>query len=42
VTTPEEGRIEGLAIRAVAIVYAADGSESILNGEWSVRFTYAD
>ena len=42
VTTPEEGRIEGLAIRAVAIVYAADGSESILNGEWSVGFTYED
>lgn len=42
VTTPDQGRIEGLAIRAVAIVYAQDGSESILNGEWSVGFTYED
>lgn len=42
VTTPDEGRIEGLAIRAVAIVYAADGSETILNGEWSVGVTYED
>lgn len=42
VTTPDQGRIEGLAIRAVAIVYARDGSESILNGEWSVGFTYED
>lgn len=42
VATPEEGRIEGLAIRAVAIVYARDGSESVLNGEWSVGFTYDD
>lgn len=41
VATEEHGRIEGLAIRAVAIVYAADGSESILNGEWSVGFSYA-
>jgi hypothetical protein len=40
VTLPDEGRIEGLAIRAVAIVYAADGSETILNGEWSVGVTY--
>lgn len=42
VSTPDEGRIEGLAIQAVAIVYAADGSESILNGEWSVGFTHSD
>lgn len=40
--TDEHGRIEGLAIRAVAIVFSADGAESILNGEWSVRFTYED
>lgn len=42
VTTPDEGRIEGLAIRAVALVYAADGSETILSGEWSVGVTYLD
>lgn len=42
VTTVDEGRIEGLAIQAVAIVYASDGSESILNGEWSIGFTYED
>lgn len=42
VTLPDEGRIEGLALRAVALVYAADGSETILSGEWSVGITYAD
>ncbi|PAY23724.1 DUF2771 domain-containing protein [Dietzia natronolimnaea] len=42
VTLPDEGRIEGLALRAVALVYAADGSETILSGEWSVGFDYAD
>ena len=42
VTTSDEGRIEGLAIQAVAVVYASDGSESILSGEWSVGFTYED
>lgn len=42
VTTPDEGRIEGLAIRSVAIVYDREGSETILNGEWSVGFTYDD
>lgn len=42
VTTPENGRIEGLAIRAVPVVYDSQGEPSILNGEWSVGFTYAD
>ncbi|UVE94964.1 DUF2771 domain-containing protein [Dietzia sp. B32] len=42
VTTPDEGRLEGLALRSVALVYAGDGSETILNGEWSVSFTYDD
>lgn len=42
VATENEGRIEGLAIRAVAVVYSADGAESILSGEWSVGFTYTD
>lgn len=42
VRTEEYGAIEGLALRSVALVYAADGSESILTGEWSVGFTYAD
>ena len=42
VTTPDEGRLEGLVIRAVTFTYAADGSETILNGEWSVGFTYED
>ena len=42
VTTDESGRLEGLAIRAVAIVYDAAGDESILNGEWSVGFVHAD
>lgn len=40
VTTEEQGRIEGLAIRAVAMVYTASGDESILNGEWSVGFVH--
>lgn len=40
--TDEHGRIEGLAIRSVAIVFSADGEESILNGEWSVGFTHED
>lgn len=40
VTTEEHGAIEGLVIRAVAIVYSQDGSESVLNGEWSVGFTH--
>lgn len=40
--TDEHGRIDGVAIRAVAIVYSADGAESILNGEWSVGFTHDD
>lgn len=42
VTTEDEGRLEGLAIRAVPIVYDANGDESILNGEWSVGFTYEE
>ena len=42
VTTADEGRIEGLAIRAVTVVYTEDGSETVLNGEWSVGFTYDD
>jgi len=42
VTTPDEGRLEGLALRSVALVYAGDGSETILNGEWAVSFTYDD
>lgn len=40
--TDEHGRIDGVAIRAVTIVYSADGAESILNGEWSVGFTHDD
>ena len=42
VTTPEEGRIEGLAIRSVTVAYTEDGSETVLNGEWSVGFSYDD
>ena len=42
VTTEDEGRIEGLAIRAVAMVYDPQGAESILSGEWSVGFDYGD
>lgn len=42
VSTPEYGRIEGLAIRSVPIVYDDSGEPSILNGEWSVSFVYED
>ena len=42
VSTPEEGRIEGLAIRSVPIIYDEAGDPSILNGEWSVSFVYED
>lgn len=40
--TDEAGRIEGLVIRAVALVYSADGAESVLSGEWSVGFVHED
>lgn len=40
VSTEEGGRIEGLAIRSVPIVYDEAGEPSILNGEWSVSFIY--
>jgi len=40
VTTPDEGRIDGVVIRAVTFTYAADGSETIVNGEWSIGFSY--
>lgn len=33
----ERGRLTGLAIRGLPAVYAADGSESIMQGEWAVR-----
>ena len=42
VTTEDGGRIEGLAIRSVPIVYDEAGEPSILNGEWSVSFIYED
>lgn len=42
VATPEEGRIEGLAIRSVPVILDAQGEPSILNGEWSVAFVYED
>lgn len=42
VSTEEYGRLEGLAIRSVPIVYDANGEPSILNGEWSVSFVYED
>ncbi|WP_295653863.1 DUF2771 family protein [uncultured Dietzia sp.] len=42
VETVEEGRIEGLAVRSVPVVYDADGEPTILNGEWSMSFLYAD
>lgn len=32
----ERGRLTGLAIRGLPAVYAADGSESILQGEWAL------
>lgn len=40
--TERDGRIEGLVIRTVALVYSSDGAESILNGEWSVGFIHED
>ena len=42
VITPEDGPIEGLAIRSVPVVYDGSGEPSILNGEWSVSFVYED
>ena len=42
VTTPDGGRIEGLVITATAYIYAEDGSEDFLSGEWTVKFTYQD
>lgn len=42
VTTPDGGRIDGLVITGTAFVYAADGSEDFLSGEWAVNFTYSD
>lgn len=42
VTTEEQGRIEGLAVRSVPLVLDAQGETSILNGEWSVAFVYED
>ena len=42
VTTEDEGRIEGLVIRTVAIVYDQAGAESILSGEWSIGIVYTD
>lgn len=40
--TEDLGRIEGLALRAVSMVYDAEGNESILNGEWSVGFVHEE
>jgi len=39
--TTDRGRLTGLVVRGVPGVYSADGSESILNGEWSVEIVEA-